>query len=88
MDRDHHERESDGAAKRIKLQPPPDAAAADALAGSAQQRLDEELDTELAELMPRSSTRSAVKKGHECPYLDTILRQVRLAPARTACVGT
>lgn len=26
--------------------------------------------------LPLSTTRSAVKKGHECPYLDTILRQV------------
>lgn len=26
--------------------------------------------------LPHSTTRSAVKKGHECPYLDTILRQV------------
>ncbi|KAF6264721.1 cysteine proteinase [Scenedesmus sp. NREL 46B-D3] len=25
--------------------------------------------------MPLSTTRSAVKRGHECPYLDTILRQ-------------
>lgn len=26
--------------------------------------------------LPVSTTRSAVRKGHECPYLDTILRQV------------
>lgn len=26
-------------------------------------------------LLPRSTTRSAVKRGHECPYLDTISRQ-------------
>lgn len=27
-------------------------------------------------VLPQSTTRSALKKGHECPYLDTILRQV------------
>ena len=26
--------------------------------------------------LPRSSTKSAIKRGHECPYLDTISRQV------------
>lgn len=30
--------------------------------------------------MPRSSSRAAVKKGAECPYLDTVSRQV-------GCVG-
>ena len=28
--------------------------------------------------MPRSSSRAAVKKGTECPYLDTVSRQVRI----------
>ena len=39
---------------------------------------DEEDDEDtLALQLPRSTTRSAVKKGQECPYLDTILRQVK-----------
>lgn len=29
--------------------------------------------------LPVSTTRSAIRKGHECPYLDTILRQVGAA---------
>jgi hypothetical protein len=40
-----------------------------------QQQVDEDEDDELIP-MPLSTTRSAVKRGHECPYLDTILRQV------------
>lgn len=43
---------------------PPDAAASE-----------EEDDAPIQ--LPVSTTRSAVRKGHECPYLDTILRQVR-----------
>jgi hypothetical protein len=40
--------------------------------------------------LPVSTTRSAVRKGHECPYLDTILRQVGAAvddalPPAAAC---
>ncbi len=33
-------------------------------------------DEDDAVLVPRSSSRAAVKKGTECPYLDTISRQV------------
>jgi archaellum component FlaD/FlaE len=40
-----------------------------------QQQVDEDEGDELIP-MPLSTTRSAVKRGHECPYLDTILRQV------------
>lgn len=28
-------------------------------------------------LLPKSTSRAAVKKGDECPYLDTVSRQVR-----------
>lgn len=38
-----------------------------------QQHADEEDDERIP--LPLSTTRSAVKRGHECPYLDTILRQ-------------
>ncbi len=38
------------------------------------QEYEEDEDDHIA--LPRSTTRSAVKKGHECPYLDTISRQV------------
>jgi hypothetical protein len=40
-----------------------------------QQQQEEDEDDERIP-MPLSTTRSAVKRGHECPYLDTILRQV------------
>lgn len=33
--------------------------------------------------LPVSTTRSAVRKGRECPYLDTILRQVGAADCVT-----
>lgn len=36
--------------------------------------------------LPVSTTRSALRKGHECPYLDTILRQVRSYRPR-ACIS-
>jgi len=29
--------------------------------------------------LPRSTSRAAVKKGAECPYLDTVSRQARVA---------
>jgi hypothetical protein len=38
---------------------------------------DAELDDDARIVLPTSTTRSAVKKGRECPYLDTISRQVR-----------
>jgi hypothetical protein len=43
-----------------------------------QQQQDDDDDEEDDERipLPLSTTRSAVKRGHECPYLDTILRQV------------
>ena len=42
-----------------------------------EQQDDEENEDERAVVLPRSTTRSAVKKGAECPYLDTVCRQVR-----------
>jgi hypothetical protein len=42
--------------------------------GVQQEGSDEEDDAPIQ--LPVSTTRSAVRKGHECPYLDTILRQV------------
>jgi hypothetical protein len=43
-----------------------------------EQQADDEDDGDAPIQLPVSTTRSAVRKGHECPYLDTILRQVRL----------
>lgn len=40
-------------------------------------RQEEEEDDRI--FLPTSSSRASVKKGHECPYLDTISRQVRVA---------
>lgn len=42
--------------------------------GVKQEGSEEEDDAPIQ--LPVSTTRSAVRKGHECPYLDTILRQV------------
>jgi len=67
----------DSPAKRAKLDAPPAAAAATAAAdpaAAAAAAADDDNDKRI--LMPVSSTRSAVKKGRECPYLDTISRQV------------
>eukprot|EP00775_Hariotina_reticulata_P013915 gene13914-14033_t len=64
------------AAKRVKTE---DAGTAEALQEAAKsadikpEALEEEDDDVIP--LPVSTTRSAVKKGHECPYLDTILRQ-------------
>jgi hypothetical protein len=68
-------------AKRVKRDPAaPTAVAAEepapAAVPAAQEEPDDE-DVELGKLLPRSTTRSAVKKGQECPYLDTIHRSVR-----------
>ncbi len=40
-----------------------------------EQQQDEEGDDYV--VLPRSTSRAAVKKGSECPYLDTVSRQVR-----------
>jgi hypothetical protein len=37
--------------------------------------------------LPVSTTRSAVRKGHECPYLDTILRQVGIYSPRAQALS-
>jgi hypothetical protein len=52
-----------------------DKSAVAAQAADVKAENDEEDEDELIPL-PVSTTRSAVKKGQECPYLDTILRQV------------
>lgn len=54
----------------------------DAAANGAAVKQEEDEDEDFIPL-PQSTTRSALKKGHECPYLDTILRQVRLSLCRT-----
>jgi hypothetical protein len=43
--------------------------------GEATEPGDEEGDDRI--YLPRSTSRAAVKKGIECPYLDTVSRQVR-----------
>lgn len=49
--------------------------------GSGQQQAQEEEDEDRI-FLPTSSSRASVKKGHECPYLDTISRQVGLVQRR------
>lgn len=42
--------------------------------GPGSEALDDEDDDHI--LLPKSTSRAAVKKGNECPYLDTVSRQV------------
>ena len=44
---------------------------------------EEEEEDDMAGYLPRSTSRAAVKKGQECPYLDTISRQVSTQLQRT-----
>lgn len=37
---------------------------------------EEEEEDDMAGYLPRSTSRAVLKKGQECPYLDTISRQV------------
>ncbi len=72
------EGEADEAAKRSRLEADQSGAsngAAGAGAAADQPPAEEEDEDFIA--LPRSCTRSVVKKGQECPYLDTISRQVR-----------
>jgi hypothetical protein len=70
----------------------------EAAAAAKQERKQEQQDTKQESSdeddapiqLPVSTTRSAVRKGHECPYLDTIMRQVGAAvddklPLAAAC---
>ncbi len=37
--------------------------------------------------LPTSTSRSGVRKGKDCPYLDTISRQVRSTSSAWVCMG-
>lgn len=45
--------------------------------------LPEDDDEEEYIVLPKSTSRAALKKGNECPYLDTVSRQVQQAPSCT-----
>lgn len=45
--------------------------------GRTQQSIDDEEDEK--PVLPKSTSKAAVKKGSECPYLDTVSRHVRAA---------
>eukprot|EP00878_Enallax_costatus_P013879 GHUV01014514.1.p1 GENE.GHUV01014514.1~~GHUV01014514.1.p1 ORF type:complete len:123 (+),score=19.30 GHUV01014514.1:356-724(+) len=77
--------EANGSADGVKPQIEPEAEAEGADAAVKQEEAEDDGEEEFIPL-PQSTTRSAVKRGHECPYLDTILRQVRLEPCRTAAI--
>lgn len=53
------------------------AAAGQGAGGQARDAAAADDDDDERIVLPTSTTRSAVKKGRECPYLDTISRQVR-----------
>jgi hypothetical protein len=68
-------------AKQLKASDAAKAAATAALPDSAAQQQPQQPtpaqgDDDERIVLPTSTTRSAVKKGRECPYLDTISRQV------------
>eukprot|EP00878_Enallax_costatus_P012099 GHUV01012632.1.p2 GENE.GHUV01012632.1~~GHUV01012632.1.p2 ORF type:complete len:148 (+),score=23.95 GHUV01012632.1:356-799(+) len=66
--------EANGSADGVKPQIEPEAEAEGADAAVKQEEAEDDGEEEFIPL-PQSTTRSAVKRGHECPYLDTILRQ-------------
>lgn len=68
------ERDGDAAGGRGSLGEEAPAEAATAAAGQ-EAGLDDADEERI--VLPTSTTRSAIKKGRECPYLDTISRQVR-----------